>query len=88
MLTLKDIQAVNDAVMMDRLVIDTAFAGFDAGTIDERMAAAQLLAQMTIVVTIDKLSSLIKDIPSAADLENEIISKTINDLIASLDTNR
>ena len=85
MLTLDQIQTVHNDVMFDEMILATAAQIIDAEDIDTRVAVAEQIATMVIVTTLDKLSNLVADIPSAHAMQDAIMSKMVNDFIDSLD---
>ena len=85
MLTLDQIQTVHNDVMFDEMILATAAQIIDAEDVDTRVAVAEQIATMTIVMTLDKLSNLVADIPSAHAMQDAIMSKMVNDFIDSLD---
>ena len=85
MLTLDQIQTVHNDVMFDEVILATAAQIIDAEDIDTRVAVAEQIATMVIVTTLDKLSNLVADIPSAHAMQDAIMSKMVNDFIDSLD---
>jgi len=85
MLTLSQIQALHNEIMFDECVLHAAAQIIDEHDVEERIEIAQMIAQMTIITTFDKLSKMISEIPSAKDLEHQIIEETVSQFLATLD---
>lgn len=86
MLTLAQVQSLHDSVMLDEVVLTAAAPIMEADDIEARIVVAERLAQMVILITLDKLSEIVSDIPSAAQLSAAVIEKTVNDFADFLDT--
>lgn len=88
MLTPTEFRALHADVMYDESLIRSAVGVLSAQDIEARVRAAEELATMTLIVTLDKLSERIAEIPSMRTMLDNIATEEIENFIKSLDSNR